>query len=322
MADRAVLTIATSKKVYVDMAVNLARSFRLWNDGNGIKFYFATDMAEYIPADVKSFVKVITLQPGELGVGFLPKINLDKLAPAGQTLFIDSDCLIYGNLQPVFDQFKGHDVSVIGGYITDGDWFGDIAAICTQFKVERLPKFNGGIYYLQQGEKAKAVYQTARELQMRYDEIGFTRFRGHTADEMIMSLAMALHGQEPLRDDGTIMSDPQACPGSYKTDVIAGKTQLINPPAPNPKHRDWYPFSNVSPLVVHFLGHHSHDYQYRKDAYRLAKWAEGKLGPVAEAKARLAIEWNSRAQLYFKDKFRKVYHTLFGVRKVTPSERL
>jgi len=68
-----------------------------------------------------------------------------------------------------------------------------------------------------------------------------------------MAISMALHGLNAVPDDGTIMSDPQACPGGLKVDVLRGQSWLYNPPAPDPRHQSWYPFQEVRPLLVHFL---------------------------------------------------------------------
>jgi hypothetical protein len=316
------LTIATGKKLYLDMAINLARSFRLWNPGSDIKFYLATDQPASLPADVSGFVETIALQPGELGDGFSPKLHLDKLAPEGQTLFIDSDCLIYGDIKPVFEKFAGHPVSVVGNYISDGEWFGDVAAICKKYQLSKMPKFNGGIYYLENGSRAKKLYELARQLEQQYDEIGFVRLRNRPNDEVIISLAMALNGETPVIDDGTIMSDPLSCPGKFKTDVLKGKALLQNPPKPSPLHVDWYPFENVCPLIVHFLGHHVQSYQYKKDAYRLSKLQQSGISFAEKLKSDLLIEWPMRAKAGFKNALRPLYKLIFGNRRIKPSERL
>jgi hypothetical protein len=320
-AKRNVLTIATGKKVFVDMAANLARSFWLWNAGNNITFYMATDEPEFIPDDLKEYIKIILIKPGEFGEGFSPKLHLDKLAPAGQTLFIDSDCLVFGKLDFVFEIFKGHAISVIGNYISKGEWFGDIQKICVQYNVPHLPKFNGGIYYLENGPVAKEVYSTARELEKIYDEIGFVRLRNRPNDEVLMALAMQMHGQVPVIDDGTIMSDPQACPGGYKIDVISGLRWLINPPAPNPRHQAWYPFEKVSPVIVHFLGYYTQHYPYRREIYRLKKAFTNTLNWVSNIKCLITIEYPERIKNFLKSTFRPVYHKIFGVRRLKPSER-
>jgi hypothetical protein len=320
--NKQVLTLATGKKIFVEMAANLARSVWLWNASNDISFYLATDQPQFIPDDLKEFVKIILIKPSELGEGFSPKLHLDKLVPAGQTLFIDSDCMVFGNLDFVFERFKGHAVSVIGNYISTGEWFGDIQKICAQYNVPNLPKFNGGIYYLENGTAAKEVYSTARELEKKYDEIGFVRLRNRPNDEVLMALAMQLHGQTPVIDDGTIMSDPQACPGGYKINVISGERWLINPPAPNPKHQAWYPFERVSPVIVHFLGYYTSHYPYKREAYRLSKKMADKLNWVTEIITLVKIEYPERFKVKFKNALRPVYHFFFDVRKIMQSERV
>ncbi|MFD0941969.1 hypothetical protein [Pedobacter boryungensis] len=320
--NRNILTIATGKKLYVDLAVNLARSFYLWHQKSDITFFIVTDLPHLVEEDVLKYAKIITVKKGELGEGFSPKLHLDKLAPEGQTLFIDSDCLIFGNLDNLFERFKGKSVSVVGGYIADGEWFGEIKEICKQFNIPHIPKFNGGIYYLEKGKMASKVYAKARELEKDYDKIGFVRLRNRPNDEVLMALAMQLYEMTPLVDDGTIMSDPQACPGGYEIDVITGKRWMLNPPKPSPLHQDWYPFEKVEPIVVHFLGYYTQHYPYKREVYLLDKKLKNKLNWSAKAYAKLLIESPERIKNKFKKLFRPIYRVIFGTRKIVKSERI
>ena len=319
---RYVLTIATGKKVFVDMAANLARSFLWWHQDSDIRFQIVTDQPQFVPADISDKIQIIKVEPGQLGKGFSAKLQLDKLVSDGKTLFIDSDCLIFGPLHTVFDKFKNAGVSVIGGYIADGDWFGDIGAVCKKFKVPHIPKFNGGIYYLEKSEISNKVYETARQLEHDYDEIGFLRLRGLPNDEVLMALAMQLHGQLPVPDDGTITSDLQSCRGPYKIDVIKGERALTNPAMPDPLNQSWYPFNKVSPLVVHFLGYYTLHYPYLREAYRLKKALAKKLNGISELIAVLSIQLPAVLKEQIKRTFRPLYHKLAGVRKVKLSERV
>lgn len=319
---RTVLTIATGKPLYINLAVNLARSFYWWHPDTAIIFKLITDRPDLIPGDIKSKSMISVIQPGELGEGFSPKLQLDKLADEGQTLFIDSDCLVFGNLDFVFDRFKKHDVSVLGGYIAAGEWFGDIGAICKQFGLPHLPKFNGGIYYLEKGPVATAVYSCARELEKKYDDIGFLRLRNRPNDEVLMALAMQLNGQTPVADDGTVMSDPQACQGDYMIDVIAGKRLLVNPPAPHPLHQDWYPFQRISPVIVHFLAYYTEHFPYLREVYRLKKALHSKAGRANYLRALFFIEYPIRIKKFAKNTFRPIFKLLFGTRIVKKSARV
>jgi hypothetical protein len=321
---RAVLTIATGKPSYVQMAINLARSFKWWHKNSSIQFVVATDQKNLIPPDLLS-IKIIELQPGQYGQGFSPKLHLDQVAPAEHTLFIDADCLCVGSLEPIFEQFAGHAVSAIGGTISRGEWFGDIAAVCQKFGVPALPKFNGGIYYLEKGEVSHQVYTTARKLEPQYDKIGLVRLRNHPNDELLLAIAMALHNQTVIPDDGSILSDPQACPGDLSIDVLRGKSQLVNPRKPHPKHQDWYPFNKVHPCVVHFLGGHTMGLPYKGEALRLnlllnkgwPLWAIDALATILYSLPHLFV----RSTDLIKNYLRPTYHRFFGVREIPVSDR-
>ncbi|KQC02428.1 hypothetical protein [Pedobacter sp. Hv1] len=319
---RNIITIATSKKLYIDLAVNLAMSFIWWHKDTTIDFYIVTDQINLVPNFIKQKIKFIEIKPGELGEGFSSKLHLDHLAPEGQTLFIDSDCLIFGYLDNLFEKFKGNHVSVLGNYITEGEWFGDVKKICKDFNISKMPKFNGGIYYLEKGNTATEVYTTARELEKKYDEIGFVRLRNRPNDEVIMALAMALHQMKPLIDDGTVMSDPQACQGGYKIDVINGKRWMLNPAKPNLLHQNWYPFEKVEPLIVHFLGTYIDHYPYQREIFRLKRALKSNLNIFTEVFSKISIEYPNRVNLTFKNLFRPIYKLFFGNRSIKKSERI
>ena len=316
-----VITLATGKKFYFDLAINLARSFILWNKNSNINFYIVTDLTYEMPKDLVGFIDIISIKQNEFGLGFTPKLFLDKVAPPGQTLFIDSDCLIFGDLLPIFEKFKGKKVSVVGNYISSGEWFGNISTICAKFSIPHLPKFNGGIYYLENGAAATEVYALARKIETKYDELGFVRLRGRPNDEVIMALAMQLNSMEPFIDDGNIMSDPQACQGGYQIDVLNGKRWLLNP-IKHAQYQSWYPFTRVEPLIFHFLGSYTQDYPYRREIYLLEKLMNNKLNWSTKIYSILTIEAPNRLKQNFKKIFRPIFRVIFGTRKIRKSERL
>ena len=239
--ERAVLTLALGKPLYTEMAFNLARSFLWWHRENDVQFFLATDQEGSPPPDLRK-IQLIKLQRGQYGEGFSPKLFLDVLAPAPRTLYIDADCLCVGKLDTVFARFAGRPVSVVGGSISEGEWFGDVEKMCRRVGAKALPKFNGGIYYLERGDVSRQVYAQARDLEQEYDALGLKRLRGRPNDELLMAMAMAAHHQEAIPDDGSILGDPQACPGPMSLDAIKGGSRLTNPPPPHPLHQAWYPF--------------------------------------------------------------------------------
>jgi hypothetical protein len=315
---RSVLTLAIGDHLYVRLAVNLARSFRYWHRGSDLRFVLATDQPQNLPSDLEG-IQIVELEPGRFGDGFSPKLYLNEFAPADQTLFVDADCLCTRPLHEAFDRFAGHDVSVVGRPISEGEWFGDVGDICESFDISAMPKFNGGVYYLEPGKECNSVYETAQSLKSEYDEIGFKRLRTHPNDEVLVSLAMALHDQEPVPEDGTIMNSTLACPGGMDIDVLRGTSRLYNPDD-HPDHNDWYRLEEMTPALVHFLGHETSRHPYRREAIRLKKvmrdgwpvWAAD-----AWAALRFSMPWLTKERT--KDLLRPIYHALFGTRSIQKS---
>ena len=320
---KSVLTLAVGKRLYIDMAVALARSFYLWNKEADIDFYIATDNKLFIAPDVLEWAKVIELHSGELGEGFSTKLHLDKIAPTAKTLFIDSDCLIVSSLLPLFEKLDGKAVSVVGSFMSEGEWFGDIKSVCQKVGVTKIPKFNGGLYYLEKGETSSKVYQKARELEPQYDTIGLVRLRNKPNDELLMALAMACYNQIPLEDTGNYMNDMQACRGRLELDIFRGHCLMTNPPAPNLLHQPWNPHHVVGPIIAHFLGYYTNKYPYIREEEKLKLVFAGKKSLIAASVITFfKISLPYLAKEKSKQLFRPVYHLLFGYRKITESNRI
>ncbi|HVE80297.1 MAG TPA: hypothetical protein VNA89_15640 [Gemmatimonadaceae bacterium] len=319
--DRAVVTLAVGKPVYLEMAVNLARSFAWWHPDGGIRFAIATDIPEHLPPDLGA--EIVRLEPGQFGTGFTPKLYLDQFAPAPRTLFIDADCLCVGSLEPVFARFAGHAASVVGGWMAEGEWFGDVQRTRTAFGLPALVKFNGGMYYLERGDAGRRVYERARAILPAYDSLGLVRLRGKPNEELLMAIALAAEGMRPVPDDGTILGDPQACPGPMDVDVLRGGARLTNPPPGDPLHQPWYPHREVRPVVVHFLADHTERLPYRREALRL-RLAGGRGLPVwaADVAAALGRTLPLAAMAAARTAARPVYRRLFGTRRIAPSARV
>lgn len=319
---RAAITLATTKAVYLEMAYTLARSFMVWNRDSGIGFFIVTDLDTELPADLKG-VNLVRILPGALGKGFSPKLHLDELAPAAHTLFIDADCLCVGPLAPVFDRFAGRPVAVAGGKISTGLWWSDVAEVCRRIGVPSLPKFNGGVYYLEPGERATAVYRRAREVAPLYDAWNLVRLRGHANDEILMAIAMAEAGLEALQDDDdTIMAPFNVYPHFLELDVFAGRCRICNPPPPHRLSQPDLPIKTIEPLIPHFVNDYTDHWRYRAEALKLRVVAKGMPLALARLLAFCAIVVPGRAVEIAKVTLRPAYRKLFGVRRVRLTARV
>jgi hypothetical protein len=319
---RAVITLATTKPIFLGMAFALARSFFYWNRDPDLGFHLVTDLAVELPADLEA-VQLIRVEPGKLGQGFSPKLHLDGLVPADRTLFIDSDCLCFGPLDYVFRRFEGRTLGVVGRTMMSGMWFCDVARTRERFNLGPLPHFNGGLYYLERGSELSALYQRAREFEAQYDEIGLIRLRGRPNDEILIALAMAERGWAPLPEDGTILGNVDTIyPVIAELDVLRGVCRMINPPPPDPRHVPGHPVSESRARIVHFLDYATEQWPYRAEELKIRLvHKHGLPAPLARAAADGTIGLAGRAADAFKDTFRPAYRRLFGTRRIKATEK-
>ncbi|MES2278850.1 MAG: hypothetical protein V4592_22655 [Bacteroidota bacterium] len=248
-----VITFATNKLSYVKFALNCAQSVLLHND---INIYIVSNLNFQIPAPIQKNVKIIkaTDEHAALGIGI--KLYIDQYAPTEKTLFIDSDCLCYGSLQPLFDAFNGKDVSVVGAIVDAAEWCGpdNAAVIDKEFGIKQLPRFNGGVYFISKTETAKNIFDFARGLVPQYDSMGFGRLKNNSINEEgLLAIAMVKYNQSPITDNGRYMTDLFTDFYPRGLNVLNGIIKLTNPQAGRPRHRPWYP-AQYSPIVLHFGG--------------------------------------------------------------------
>lgn len=314
-SSRAVLTLALGPTLYLDLAINLARSFFQWNQAEAISFHIVTDRLIILPSDLAA-VNLIVVQPGRFGSGFTPKLWLDHLVPAANNLFIDADCLCFGSLDPVFDRFAGRPVAMIGQTQTDGHFFGDIEALRKRFNLPWIISFVGCVYYVEKSEIATSVYTEARLLEAQYDQLGLVRLRGVPNDEPLMALAMAGHGLLPLADDGLIKADAMHYQSIRCLDVVRGVAWVEHP----------WPEKAVPPVarpvLFHFNAYFTESRFYRRESIRL-ELIQRQHWPVllASAWALVRYDWPAQTEEKFKNLFRPLYRAIGGTRGIKAGQR-
>jgi hypothetical protein len=182
-----------------------------------------------------------------------------------------------------------------------------------------MPRFNGGLYYVERGATATRVYDTARQLRSQFDALGFHRHRAGIADEPLVSLAMAIHSQKPIADDGSILSDLGAGLQHTKIDVLHGRSVLYNPPPPSPRHKWWQSTRGAySPAVIHFAD----GFPYNREAFKLSlKCTASYSDKAAGAAAFCRYTGPYWTENFLKSLGRPIYRKLFGYRPVKAGRR-
>lgn len=253
---RGILTTAYGAKRYRDLAVALASS--LDRHCPELPRAVVTDTVD--DRLERLYDQQVPLRP-ERGSGLLQKLWLVEYSPFAHTLFIDADALVIRNLGFLWDLFEGCAVAAVGqNHLSEGFWFGDIAARCARFRVPSIPTFNGGLYYFERGPAASAIFADARSLAKRYDELGFTRMgNGAENEEVVLSVAIARSPYGDVVDDaGRAMRTPLGITGPLRIDVLRGVGRFS-------KYG-----RQVEPAVIHFCGAWAQGFPYRRERTKLA----------------------------------------------------
>jgi hypothetical protein len=244
MASRGIVTMAYGDSKYVDMAKSLARSLKLHYPE--MPRAIVTDSID--PEIPNLFTSKIDHRP-EYGTNVRQKMFIDQYSPFDETLFIDSDSLVVRNLDHFWDAFKGLPFGACGMTTLragDTDRYGylDVDFILNYFTLESLDRFNGGVYYFNKSRESAALFETARDLLNHHAELKFSDFRGDgPGDEVLYTVAMALHGVRPIDFGNAGMWTPLDVTGPVLVDIPQSVCTFTKAGR------------LVNPDIVHFVGY-------------------------------------------------------------------
>lgn len=259
-------TVAAGKK-YLNFAFQLARSYRLWNMPGAYPFFIVSNKDFKLPKDLQWVEKKI-VAPALLGASLEFKLNLNTLSPSNTAIFIDSDCLIYGNIQFFFDSFKCHSVNVIGLKITTGEWADlNIENTLTEKNLKYLIRYNGGLYYIQKSLQSDEIFKAAKDLFQFKDK--FQKHSSGINEEPIMSIAMSTYNVEPIYDDGSVMGDLVHFTYESKFNILKTKPVLKNPAQGKALNKSWMLEGLYTPGIIHFGSGMYNKSPYLQDRVRL-----------------------------------------------------
>ena len=213
---RGFITIATGKELYYRIAHNLLCSYKL--SGGKYPFAIICDRENEYSA---SFDKVIQIvNPTN---SYLDKLRLIDYTPYDETIFIDADCLVYGNIDSWWNLFESaSDFSVFGCEIKDLDtkrgWFYTNGMREFVDRITYVPSFNGGVYYLRKTEKCGEVFRIAKYCSDHYNDYSFAVF-ARPADEPVLALGMTVSGCKPLNKEEVLFAPKR---NMVAVDIIEG----------------------------------------------------------------------------------------------------
>lgn len=192
-------TVATGDEQYYRLARNLLRSYRHFSEAP-LPFALLADREnEY----TQEFDDVILME--NTTNSYLDKLSLYDYLPYDTSIFIDADCLAYGDLNNIPELFaQADDFCCFGRVLPLEDktgWFNyeDLGEL--QSRVNYCVGLHGGIYYIRKTEKSAAVFVTAKQIAKEYHKYHFKGKFSTPGDEPIIALSMALNGCKPIPHD-------------------------------------------------------------------------------------------------------------------------
>lgn len=191
------ITVATGSEEYYRLASNLLHSYHRFCQ-KPLPFAILCDRENKYTAE---FDDVAVFALGATN-SYLDKLSLGEYLPYDETIFIDADCLAYGDLNALFDYFQNaDDFSCFGRVLPLEDktgWFEYENLGALREKVSYVVGLHGGIYYMRRGETVHQVFETAKALAPDYPKFKFKGKFDTPGDEPLIALSMALHDCHPV----------------------------------------------------------------------------------------------------------------------------
>lgn len=192
---RGFVTLAVGSKRYYKLALNLLKSYR-HNSANPVPFAIIADRENYY---TKQFDKVIILEKPTFS--YMDKIQMLKTPPFDNNIFVDADCLAYGDLNEYWKYcgiFEG--VSCFGKALpvtSQEGWFEitDVGEHCDD--LEFIPQMHGGIIFFHNDKVTRRIYKQSCKIAENYLQYRFKYF-DKPADEPILALSMAINKIRPI----------------------------------------------------------------------------------------------------------------------------
>ncbi len=239
------ITIATGKEQYYEIARNLLRSYR-FTTKSPLPFALLCDTEnEYTKEfdDVRIF--------DEAKCNYLDKLEMYDYLPYDINIFIDADCLVYRDINRLFDIYeKADDFSCFGRVLPLDDktgWFEyDNLKDDMKPQIDYVVGLHGGIYYMRKTDLCKKVLDDAKKFAKDYYSYGFKGKFTNPGDEPLIALSMAVNKCKPIKFDSSAiycywecenrirlsMKNNMACviPENTYTDIVHWGTRFTKTP--------------------------------------------------------------------------------------------
>lgn len=194
---RGFVTVATGDERYYRIAANLVKSYRLKTKK---RFPFAL-ICDRKNSYTEMFDKVIILKHPNFS--YLDKIEMLNNPPFDENIFIDSDCLCYGDINQYWNNFPEFGVSCFGKTLplsSKEGWFEPDGIGKYAKMINFLISMHGGIIFFNNDQITQKIYKLSLDIIENYQQYSFKIFN-KPADEPVLALSMAIYNCKPVEDD-------------------------------------------------------------------------------------------------------------------------
>lgn len=152
------------------------------------------------------------------------------------------------------------------------------------------------------------MFEVARDLKDRYDNVGFVRLRGLPNEEPLILVGMALYDQKPIPDDGIVKADAMHYTREIRIDVLNGTNYFRG----NSKQITSWNVSEVEPVIAHLNDSYAEKIPYIREQAKLRKiYADGASRFWASTHAKLTQSLPYRIVESTKDFLRPAYYSFW-----------
>lgn len=214
-----VLTLATPNDYL--KAIGLALSLRISNPGVPV----AVACSPRVRLLVEPYFDHVVDEDPSLR-GFVHKVHLDRYSPFDETMFFDSDVLVFRPIRPFIEQWGRSPYTACGIYRTEGvSAFGlNRQEVLKKIGKDALVCIDGAGHALFRKPECNEVFENARMVTKNYsDYAGDIRY----ADEDVMNIVMTMMGLEPAPHGEFFSRYLSARPGTMKIDATKGLCEFV-----------------------------------------------------------------------------------------------
>ena len=191
---RGFVTIAVGQERYYRMARTLLRSYRQ-NCDDPMPFALIADRENEYTAE---FDDVVILD--DPTCSWMDKLRLLDCCPYDENLFIDADCLIYRDINFLWQLYRdADDFSCFGKALPLEDpsgWFTSQASAF--YPIQFCTHLHGMLYFIRKSDTLDRMQRLCSDIIANYQSIVFKGFNDQLADEPVYALAMAVLGLRPV----------------------------------------------------------------------------------------------------------------------------